>query len=319
VNWRRVQVQPKTPNVDTLVGDIYELLRKVEAGQTVEISEEALGHLSRAISIKIKNMLTARTSSRKDKTLHMSEAGRPCVRQLWYAVRPETPKEPLNPNAKVKFLFGDILEELLLFLSEQSGHSVTDQQKECEILLPNGWKVRGRMDATIDGMTVDVKSASTYAFRNMATGSLEHHDPFGYKRQISCYKACNPETSEDVGFFMVDKQNGTLWFHKTKPESHETLMLELERITNLLDSTSPPPRIVGAEQLDGTSGNLALSVGCGYCAYKHECFKDANGGAGLRKFLYAGNRVTWLTKVVKVPRVIELTDKEDTDGKSDTH
>ncbi len=49
---------------------------------------------------------------------------------------------------------------------------------------------------------------------------------------------------------------------------------------------------------------MKLSVGCSYCAYKNDCWSDANDGHGLRKFIYSkGPR--WLTKVVSEPNVPE--------------
>ena len=37
---------------------------------------------------------------------------------------------------------------------------------------------------------------------------------------------------------------------------------------------------------DGESGNRKLAIGCMYCDYKVDCWKDANDGKGLRKFDY---------------------------------
>ena len=49
---------------------------------------------------------------------------------------------------------------------------------------------------------------------------------------------------------------------------------------------------------------MKLSIGCSYCAYKVDCWSDANDGQGLRKFIYSkGPR--WLTKVVSEPNVSE--------------
>ena len=62
-------------------------------------------------------------------------------------------------------------------------------------------------------------------------------------------------------------------------------------------------------QTDGSSGNRKLDVGCSYCAYKVDCWKDSNNGTGLRKFIYA-NGPRYLTQVAKKPDVpeVELND-----------
>ena len=41
-------------------------------------------------------------------------------------------------------------------------------------------------------------------------------------------------------------------------------------------------------------------MGCAYCGFKIECWKDANGGKGLRKFKYS-NGSRFLTHVAKRP------------------
>jgi hypothetical protein len=46
--------------------------------------------------------------------------------------------EDLTPNTYVKFLYGHLIEELLLFLTRAAGHKVTDEQKKCEVLFSRG-------------------------------------------------------------------------------------------------------------------------------------------------------------------------------------
>ena len=41
--------------------------------------------------------------------------------------------EDLKPSTRIKFLYGYILEELLLLCSSIAGHKVTDQQKEVSV------------------------------------------------------------------------------------------------------------------------------------------------------------------------------------------
>ena len=48
---------------------------------------------------------------------------------------------------------------------------------------------------------------------------------------------------------------------------------------------------------------------CAYCEYKAHCWKDANGGRGLRKFIYSNGPV-YLTEVNKTPKVIEVPIEE---------
>src|SRR5882757_495738 len=89
--------------------------------------------------------------------LRMSNIGTPCERQLWYKVNQSEDSEQLPANARLKFLFGHIIEALILLLAKEAGHIVRGEQDNLDIQ-----DVPGHRDAVIDGITVDVKSASTY-------------------------------------------------------------------------------------------------------------------------------------------------------------
>src|SRR5690606_25725922 len=90
--------------------------------------------------------------------------------------------EPLRPEAYLKFLYGDILEDLLLFLAEAAGHTVVGRQDEQEIA-----GIKGHRDCVIDGTVVDAKSASSYSFKKFKEGRLREDDPFGYVDQLQSY------------------------------------------------------------------------------------------------------------------------------------
>lgn len=288
----------------TIVEDIEGLIQRAIDGETVEVKPEVLERLSTDIKAAFQRTLDGKKKVRPEKTLYASEVGKPCRRQLWYAVH-EYEGEDLLPHTKVKFLYGDILESVLLALTEASGHAVTDQQKPIEIPLPNGWKIRGRMDAKIDGIPVDVKSASTYAFKKFKDGTLAEDDGFGYIGQIACYAEAENHKGE-VGFLAIDKQNGTMAFdpYHATPAWTANAIPDREGLVRDMESPTPPKRAFQAEP-DGKSGNLKLPFNCGYCPFKNECWKDANGGKGLRTFIYStGPR--FLTEVSKTPDVPEI-------------
>ena len=149
-------------DISTLIHDIQEVLLK---GSTLPQDglPEKYGTL-------FANFLRSRYWPSEEKrrgTLRMSNLGKP-ERQLWYEVNMPEAAEPMPPEAFMKFAFGDVIELLLLFLAEAAGHKVEGTQDEQEI---NG--VKGHRDAVIDGMVVDAKSASSYAFKKFAEGRLE--------------------------------------------------------------------------------------------------------------------------------------------------
>ena len=72
----------------------------------------------------------------------MSNIGRD-DRYLWNVVNNPGVAEELTPNTHVKFMYGHLIEELLLFLTRLAGHEVTDEQKRCEVSALQGlWTVR---------------------------------------------------------------------------------------------------------------------------------------------------------------------------------
>ena len=84
--------------------------------------------------------------------LRMSSIGKP-ARQLWYESKYVDNPEELDYSLRIKFLYGHLLEELLVLLLKMSGHSVEDQQLEHDI---DG--IKGHQDARVDGILVDFKS-----------------------------------------------------------------------------------------------------------------------------------------------------------------
>ena len=158
-----------TKSLDTLVPDINKLLVNLTYKKKVPVTEE---QLSKFLN-NIKEVMIDFTSPRKaDKSvLRMSVLGRP-ARQLWYDRNRPFKKSKPDPALQLKFLYGHLMEHLILFLAELAGHEVTDQQKKVTV---DG--IVGHMDSKIDGEVVDVKTASSYSFRKFQTGSLLTRQP----------------------------------------------------------------------------------------------------------------------------------------------
>jgi len=287
--------------IDTLVPDIYQVLRNSLDGKGVELTVDQQAELGAAIAAKVARALNRPERNRPPKTLYMSEIGKPCLRQLWYSVYHPELGEKLLPHTQFKFLYGDILEEVVLALAKVAGHEVTHEQKAHEFEY-KGWKFRGRQDAHIDGVLVDVKSASSYSFKKFQEGMDDTNDAFGYRMQLQGY---DPEPLNKKGWIAVDKQNGTLAWSEHKGTNHVNFVKQLDRIVHALDTNGFPPARAFDAVPEGKSGNEKLCVECSYCAFKTTCWSDANAGYGLRAFNYAGKPV-FLTKVVREPKVPEI-------------
>ena len=107
----------------------------------------------------------------------------------------------------IKFLYGHLLEEVVLFLVKLAGHKVTDEQKEVKV---SG--VYGHMDCKIDGEVIDIKTASSYAFRKFKNDTLKDDDTFGYLAQLSGYETA--EKTKEGGFLVLNKESGELTLHR---------------------------------------------------------------------------------------------------------
>lgn len=150
-----------------IVEDIYNL---IDNGK--EIDDKSIEKLSKKIAVTVRDRLSQSDPTRK--TLGLSSVGKP-LRKLWYDLKGDTGLEKPTPSMRLKFLFGDIIEDLLLWLVEESGHTVTDRQKE---VVYKG--IVGHIDSIIDGEVVDVKTASPKSYLKFAHGTLANDDAFGY-------------------------------------------------------------------------------------------------------------------------------------------
>jgi hypothetical protein len=284
-------------STDTLVKDIYQMIDTKEIPDGVDV-EEAIETFGENVKSILRNNITESKFDRRK--LRMSNIGKK-DRQLWYSYNGYKGEE-LMPHTRIKFLYGHLIEEMVLALAKLSGHKVTDTQKRAEV-----GGIKGSMDCKIDGIVTDVKSSSPYGFKKFKDGSLINDDPFGYVDQIKGYAHSEGET--EMGWLVMDKTNGHLTYLKydLKDESKWywtklnffSIVERIKAIKNVVKLAEPPKRCYEPIP-DGKSGNMKLGVGCSYCAYKHECWGD-----DLRTFIYA-NGPRYLVKTVNTPNVIEV-------------
>lgn len=203
------------------------------------------------------------------------------------------------PKTYLKFLYGDVIEQLMILLVKEAGHTVTDEQLEIEL---DG--IKGHIDCKIDGIVTDVKSASPYSFKKFKSGSVFTDDPFGYIGQISGYSnVLTP--GQSPCFLAFDKVHGDIHLLSV-PTNLTAQHSPSERIAHQKEVIAgPKPERCYPEEDDGKSGNKKLGINCGYCEYRFDCWSDKNDGKGIRTFIYA-NGPRFLTEVVRTPDVPEL-------------
>lgn len=276
--------------INTLIEDVNSLLDK-----GMDVPDELCDETGKVIAQLLKDRLSSYQKPRES-YLRMSNLGKH-PRQIWYDINGTHTPEQLDAETKMKFLYGDLIEQLAIFLAKASGHSVTNEQESVTL---DG--VTGSIDCLIDGELVDVKSASSFGYQKFNSfENLQKDDPFGYIKQIRGYTAA---TGKSHGYFWaIEKEKGKHQLLKV-PGGEDEVRNAVNSQRNVLDQSEPPPRC--AEPVaEGKSGNERLGVTCSYCPHKHECWKDSNGGRGLRGFLYS-NGLKWFTTIKKLPQVFEI-------------
>lgn len=281
-------------SIDTLVKDIYDVVDG-KGGWDATVTEFFASGMGDVARSRLES-----EHEQREPTLRLSGMGAPCKRKLWYEINEPHEREALPSSARLKFLYGDILEHLVISLAIAAGHKVEGCQDE---LYVQG--IKGHRDCVIDGVTVDVKSASPYSFKKFEAGGLRDDDPFGYISQLSSYvyagREHEVESHPSVGAFLViDKVNGKLCLDmydfsleiKTKKE-------DFEETKRMVSEEEPPERGFNPVP-DGKSGNEKLAINCSYCDRKFSCWP------GVRTFLSSRGPV-YLTTVKREPRMKEVT------------
>lgn len=282
-------------SLHALVPQIYKNLENLSNGTPLPITEEEIDRVM--ANMKTAIMEWSNPSERSQNfTVRMSNVGKP-ARQLWYEKRDPQGRGIVDGPTQIKFLYGHLLEEIVLMLVRMADYEVTDEQKEVNV---DG--VVGHMDCKINNEVVDVKTASRFAFNKFKEGRLAQDDPFGYLGQLAGYEEA--EGTENGGFLVLNKESGELCMYVPDDLDKPNIKSTINTLIPSLDLDTPPSFCYDPIP-DGKKGNMKLAKGCSWCKYKHDCFKDSNDGQGLRTFKYS-NGLTYLTKVVVEPKVEEF-------------
>lgn len=281
--------------IDTLIPDIQDAL-----SNGIEVD----GNIVNSFGDIMKNMMSSRLKTRDQKEFRigMSNFGSPCVRKLWLSKYNPEKIEKMQADAYLKFLYGDIIEEVILYLAEATGHSVKGRQDTLHL---HG--IEGHRDAIIDGVLVDVKSTSTFSFEKFKNGKLSEDDPFGYIVQLQSYLEASQNdpdliVKDRAAFLAVDKTLGHMHldWHAKADWDFETLFKIRHAILNDKDTLPEiPDNLVSVPE--GKSGNMKLCTFCSYCNVKSLCYPELRTFVSSRGPLY-------LTRVEREPSMLEITE-----------
>ena len=216
--------------------------------------------------------------------------------KLWRIVNTPEEAEALDAQVLGTFFYGDILEILCLALAKAAGHKVEGLQEKLKI-----GSIEGSGDCIIDGMVVDVKSASSFGFQKFEKNNLKEDDPFAYISQLSSYLygyRKDPRVTEKnrAAFLVVKKDRFKLCLDVYDLSDEVTFKLaEITRVTEVTKRPKVPENRIPAVP-DGKSGNYKLSTACSYCQFKKKaCWPN------MRTFIYS-NGPRFLTAVKRVPK-----------------
>ena len=275
--------------INTVVKDVNKIFSQIGAGKPVELPEEKVDILLSNLKEALSQWSTPRE---KSVGLRMSNVGRP-NRQLWYDIKSNKNQEDFSPAVIFRFLYGHVVEELLLFFVDLAGHKVEHQQAEVNVL-----GLKGHVDCLIDDVVIDIKSASDFSFRKFKDGKLSQDDPFGYLAQLAAYE--HGFGKSGGGFLVANKSSGEICLYRPDELEVPNIESRLETVRAELKEDVPPRERCYPIIAKGKSGNMGLHNSCKWCRHKFQCNPD------LRVFKYS-NTLEYLTEVEVLPSVEEIT------------
>lgn len=300
------------PKIDTLARDIYDLLDRPNADMQFDIDREV--DLSKRLISHIRDEVRdPDRTSRPANELYVTQFTSPCNRRVWYNVYgKDLERERIAGKNRFKFVYGDLIEEMVLYFAELAGHNVTHKQHRFETPLgaSDPFIICGRIDAIIDGVLIDVKSMEGFSFDRLVAGTYE--DKWGYFTQLGIYKHMAEQAGIEVrecAILAVNKSNGRLHVHKVDPEY---LVGCWARVVGAVKDPKSLYELPD-RHITSKSGNDVLGAGCSYCPFKFDCY-ERDGLNGLEVYGYSDGP-TFMPKPVKrppkVPQITEAYKKEN--------
>ena len=111
-------------HISQLIPDIYDRMTA-----TKKVSKDNLDALLEGIRNAVIKQMEEERGGSGEKTLRMSSIGKP-DRKIWMEIRGPKIKKSYSGATLIKFLYGSIIEELVIFLAREAGHKVDNLQKK---------------------------------------------------------------------------------------------------------------------------------------------------------------------------------------------
>tara|TARA_R100000988_G_C3996948_1_gene166413 strand:+ start:943 stop:1830 length:888 start_codon:yes stop_codon:yes gene_type:complete len=263
---------------------VKDFLQRAVRGET-ELSPTVLEEFTQDCREALKKQFTARDPEWR---IRMSGLGRPLCQQVQGR---EGHVEEMTYNAILRFLIGDLVEAVMMAVLKESGVTIVDSQKNCEIKLGEE-NVKGTLDVIlddpVDGEKVwDIKSASPFSYsQKFSKGydNLKEDDPFGYVMQGILYSTAVGK--KFGGWLVVDKSSGEIQFVQAPEDQEEDRKKYLAEAVDRVDklnsgfSFAKPPmkpeeETYKASKVIHKTGNKLLHKSCTFCGYREVCWPKA--------------------------------------------
>lgn len=278
---------------------IYNFLESIKA-KSYKIPEELLVRFSEETTTAIKKHFEREDKKPKDFTLYMGNVGRPsCILQM-------EKKWGRGSNDNHRFLYGNIVESIVLFLIRASGIKILSEQESVKLKVADK-VISGRLDIILDlgnGPEVyDIKSASDYSFKSKLTSTFESfvkEDVFGYTIQLLAY--AKAKGIHAGGLIFCNKNNGELHvleFPKDQKELKEWAVKTIERNLNTVNNDKPfkrsftdLPEIFNKKE----TGSRILPYVCTQCDYNMKCWPSLEIRSQINSTAKSP-KLMWYTKI----------------------
>lgn len=280
-----------------------------------EILDEFAAQCREALRRQIEDQPAA-----KGFTLRMSNVGRPlCQLQM---ERDGAPAEVPSYSLRMRMLFGDLTEAATLAVMRLAGVPVqaVSQPVTLEVQLENKdtVNINGTYDVKINNAIYDIKSASSYSFRNKFSGTFDNFvkdDPFGYVGQGFGY--AQADKSMFGGWIAVNKETGEFAVLETPRdvtayrEARSDALVKLYETVNKVVFNAPFERQFTDEPetyYKKETGNRVLGKACQFCNFKRACWPDAQYRPKTHS-KSASPEWEWYSVVTSTPNDKQATDE----------
>ena len=116
--------------IDTLVEDIYTLMKDRNSDKSVDV-ESGIDRFREAMKDIMRKEFLPSTKGRDGRKLRLSSVGKNDLVQ-WFSYNGYR-GERIKPYTLIKFMYGHMIEEMLLLFTRLAGHEVTDEQKAVSV------------------------------------------------------------------------------------------------------------------------------------------------------------------------------------------